>query len=125
LIPKSDTPTGPDIEESSATETSTNPIPESAVGFNSCSLCGVTSHTVEDQKNHVRSDFHGYNLKQRIRGVKPVSEADFEKLVGGMLRYLLPKQAFIFAQISTKVCQAPTRPIPKMMKMELLVKRPV
>jgi hypothetical protein len=28
---------------------------------------------------------HGYNLKQRIRGAKPVSEADFEKLVGGMV----------------------------------------
>ena len=30
----------------------------------------------------MRSDFHGYNLKQKIRGRKPVTETEFEKLVG-------------------------------------------
>jgi hypothetical protein len=64
------------------------PIPElrteSAVGSKSCSLCGVTFYTVEEQRSHTRSDLHGYNLKQRIRGAKPVSEVDFEKLVGGI-----------------------------------------
>jgi hypothetical protein len=58
---------------------------ESAVGSKSCSLCGVTFITVEDQRSHIRSDLHGYNLKQRIRGAKPVSEGDFEKLVGGIV----------------------------------------
>jgi hypothetical protein len=56
---------------------------ESIAGSKACSLCGVKFHTVEDQRSHVRSDLHGYNLKQRIRGAKPVSENDFEKLVGG------------------------------------------
>ncbi len=62
---------------------------EDAVGSKSCSLCGVTFHTVGDQRSHVRSDLHGYNLKQKIRGAQPVSEEDFEKLVGGRLLCLI------------------------------------
>ncbi|TGO35713.1 hypothetical protein BHYA_0149g00260 [Botrytis hyacinthi] len=54
------------------------------VGSKSCSLCSVTFHTVEDQKSHVRSDFHNYNLKQKIRGAKAVTEIEFEKLVGDL-----------------------------------------
>lgn len=30
----------------------------------------------------MRSDIHGYNLKQKMRGRKPVDEAEFERLVG-------------------------------------------
>jgi hypothetical protein len=48
-------------------------------------MCGVAFHTVEDQRSHIRSDLHGYNLKQRLRGAIPVSEGDFEKLVGGTI----------------------------------------
>ncbi|THV53379.1 hypothetical protein BGAL_0052g00100 [Botrytis galanthina] len=54
------------------------------VGSKSCSLCSVTFYTVEDQKSHVRSDFHNYNLKQKIRGAKAVTEIEFEKLVGDL-----------------------------------------
>jgi hypothetical protein len=88
LTRKNDTEEGPhdDIATPSSTK---DPVPESriesVVGSKSCSLCGVTFHTVEDQRGHIRSDLHGYNLKQRIRGAKPVSEGDFEKLVGGMV----------------------------------------
>jgi len=57
---------------------------DNAVGSKSCSLCGVTFHTVEDQRSHVRSDLHTYNLKQRLRGANPVSEGDFESLVGNL-----------------------------------------
>ena len=32
----------------------------------------------------MRSDLHGYNLKQKIRGAKPVTEVEFEKLVGDL-----------------------------------------
>ena len=49
----------------------------------SCALCGLTFADLQEQRNHVRSDLHGYNLKQKARGLKPVSEADFEKLIGG------------------------------------------
>lgn len=50
----------------------------------SCNLCGMSFASVDEQRSHVRSDLHGYNLKQRIKGVKPVGEADFEKLIGDL-----------------------------------------
>ncbi|KAK4950551.1 hypothetical protein LTR66_013937, partial [Elasticomyces elasticus] len=50
----------------------------------SCTLCGLTFPTLQEQRGHVRSDLHGYNLKQKMRGLKPVNEADFEKLVGDL-----------------------------------------
>ncbi|RDL41603.1 Uncharacterized protein BP5553_01582 [Venustampulla echinocandica] len=78
------------VPEASKPEPANNTVstPESRAeagdGSKSCSLCGVTFYTVEDQRGHVRSDLHGYNLKQRIRGVKPVTEGEFEKLVGDL-----------------------------------------
>jgi hypothetical protein len=48
----------------------------------SCNLCSMSFASVAEQRGHVRSDLHGYNLKQKIKGVKPVGEADFEKLIG-------------------------------------------
>lgn len=50
----------------------------------SCNLCGLNFASVAEQRSHVRSDLHGYNLKQKIKGVKPVSEADFDKLIGDL-----------------------------------------
>lgn len=47
----------------------------------SCSLCHSSFTNVQEQRQHVKSDFHKYNLKQRIKGLNPVSEADFEKLI--------------------------------------------
>jgi hypothetical protein len=44
----------------------------------------VAFQTVEDQRSHIRSDLHGYNLKQKIRGEQPVTEGEFEKLVGDL-----------------------------------------
>ncbi|KAF2477413.1 uncharacterized protein BDR25DRAFT_274532 [Lindgomyces ingoldianus] len=48
----------------------------------SCNLCRLSFASVVEQRNHVRSDLHSYNLKQKMRGLKPVGEADFEKLIG-------------------------------------------
>lgn len=50
----------------------------------SCSLCGLTFASLLEQRSHIRSDLHGYNLKQKIRGKKPVNETDFEKLVADL-----------------------------------------
>jgi hypothetical protein len=50
----------------------------------SCNLCGLSFASLADQRSHIRSDLHGYNLKQKIKGAKPVSEADFEKLIGDL-----------------------------------------
>lgn len=55
-----------------------------AAGSLACSLCGLTFNTVLDQRSHQKSDLHHYNLKQKLRGQKPVSEADFEKLIGDL-----------------------------------------
>ena len=46
-----------------------------------CNLCNVTFPNVLDQRSHVKSDWHGYNLKQRARGQAAVSEPEFEKLI--------------------------------------------
>jgi Bacteroidetes VLRF1 release factor len=48
----------------------------------SCALCGLTFASLEDQRLHVKSDLHGYNLKQKLRGLPPVTDAHFEKLIG-------------------------------------------
>ncbi|KAI9850106.1 MAG: hypothetical protein M1838_006080 [Thelocarpon superellum] len=52
----------------------------------SCALCGLTLGNVKAQREHVRSDVHRYNLKQRMRGLKPVTEMEFERMIGGRLR---------------------------------------
>lgn len=53
-------------------------------GPQSCSMCGIAFETLQDQRGHLRSDLHRYNLKQKLRGLKPVSEADFERLMGDL-----------------------------------------
>ncbi|KAK2624689.1 hypothetical protein QTJ16_005882 [Diplocarpon rosae] len=58
------------------------PKTETADGSKCCSLCGIAFYTVEEQRSHTRSDLHGYNLKQKIRGARTVTEGEFEKLVG-------------------------------------------
>lgn len=54
------------------------------VGSPACSLCSLTFTTVRDQRGHLKSDLHHYNLKQKMRGLSAVSEADFEKLIGDL-----------------------------------------
>ncbi|KAF3765128.1 hypothetical protein M406DRAFT_41759 [Cryphonectria parasitica EP155] len=65
-------------------ERSPTPTVPAAVGAQACSLCGLTFATVLDQRGHQKSDLHHYNLKQKLRGHKPVTEADFEKLIGDL-----------------------------------------
>lgn len=50
-----------------------------------CSLCDQSFLTVEDQRSHIRSDLHSYNLKLKLRGLKAVSEIEFETLVKGYI----------------------------------------
>lgn len=47
----------------------------------SCALCGLTFANLQEQRSHIRSDLHGYNIKQKMRGKKAVTETDFERLV--------------------------------------------
>lgn len=46
-----------------------------------CQLCGASFPNVQDQRLHVKTDWHNYNLKQKVRGVHSVSDIEFEKLV--------------------------------------------
>lgn len=64
-------------------EDATSSSNESLVGSQACSLCGLSFTSVDDQRSHLKSDLHHYNLKQKMRGRKPVSESDFEKLIAG------------------------------------------
>ncbi|KAK4124872.1 hypothetical protein N657DRAFT_689268 [Parathielavia appendiculata] len=54
---------------------------ENVLGSQACSLCGMSFLTVQEQKDHLKTDVHYYNLKQKLNGLRPVSEAEFEKLV--------------------------------------------
>ncbi|KAI2466489.1 hypothetical protein F4781DRAFT_352823 [Annulohypoxylon bovei var. microspora] len=56
----------------------------SVVGSQSCSLCALSFATVQDQRGHLKSDLHHYNLKQKLRGKSPVSEVEFEKLIADL-----------------------------------------
>ena len=53
-------------------------------GSTACGLCNISFQSLADQRRHVKSDWHGYNLKQKLRGLKAVNEVDFEKLVGDL-----------------------------------------
>ena len=46
-----------------------------------CQLCRTSFPNVQEQRLHVKSDWHNYNLKQKIRGAQCVSESEFERLV--------------------------------------------
>ncbi|KAI0910146.1 hypothetical protein F4823DRAFT_591266 [Ustulina deusta] len=62
-----------------------NPPTEAlVVGSQACSLCGLSFASVDDQRSHQKSDWHHYNLKLKLRRNKPVSEVEFEKLVGDL-----------------------------------------
>ncbi|KAL8387495.1 hypothetical protein RB595_009866 [Gaeumannomyces hyphopodioides] len=54
------------------------------VGSQSCSLCTMSFTTVGDQRSHLRSDWHHYNLKLKLRGQQAVSEPEFEKLIANL-----------------------------------------
>ena len=49
-----------------------------------CGLCNISFPSLVDQRRHAKSDWHGYNLKQKLRGLQAVNEVDFEKLVGDL-----------------------------------------
>ncbi|KIX09900.1 uncharacterized protein Z518_00981 [Rhinocladiella mackenziei CBS 650.93] len=50
----------------------------------SCALCQVSLNNVQDQRLHVKSDFHRYNLKLSIKQIPPVDEATFARMIGDL-----------------------------------------
>ncbi|KAM7189778.1 hypothetical protein V8F20_010020 [Naviculisporaceae sp. PSN 640] len=70
--------------EETTTSPTPNPAPAAAdniVGSQSCSLCNLSFVTVREQRDHLKTDLHHYNIKQKLHGLNPVSETEFEKLV--------------------------------------------
>ncbi len=67
-----------------ATADEQTPASEDAVGSQACSLCRLSFTSVQEQRGHLKSDFHHYNLKQKLRGSEPVTESEFEKLIGDL-----------------------------------------
>ncbi|RMZ90750.1 hypothetical protein DV736_g2008, partial [Chaetothyriales sp. CBS 134916] len=47
-------------------------------------MCGTAYATVQDQRQHVKSDFHRYNLKLRIKQILPIDEATFTCMIGDL-----------------------------------------
>ena len=50
----------------------------------SCTLCHSNFTNFQDQRHHVRSDWHRYNLKLSIKGLEPIDEASFIKQIGDL-----------------------------------------
>ncbi|KAJ6110306.1 hypothetical protein N7486_002541 [Penicillium sp. IBT 16267x] len=48
----------------------------------SCALCGVSYINVQEQRSHVRSDHHRFNIKAQLRGNAPLDENQFAKAIG-------------------------------------------
>lgn len=48
----------------------------------SCALCKVSYINVQEQRSHVRSDHHRFNIKAQLRGNAPLDEIQFAKAVG-------------------------------------------
>jgi len=46
-----------------------------------CQLCNNSFPSVQEQRLHVKSDWHNYNLKKKVRGGQPIKEDEFEKLL--------------------------------------------
>ncbi|KAG6000622.1 hypothetical protein E4U21_005274 [Claviceps maximensis] len=82
----SDNAAGSDDDEiaQKTTEKGPDASTESHVGAQSCSLCGLSFSSFLDQRSHLKSDLHHYNLKQKLRNQQPVSEQEFEKLIGDL-----------------------------------------
>ncbi|KAK3394288.1 hypothetical protein B0H63DRAFT_460550 [Podospora didyma] len=66
----------PETEQSSVSTAS-----ESIPGSHACSLCSLAFSNLQEQRGHLKTDFHHYNLKQKLNGLTPVTEPEFEKLM--------------------------------------------
>ena len=67
-----------------SSHTDTRESPDGISTSTSCGLCQAIYPTVQDQREHVRSDLHRYNLRLQLKGAQPVNEATFTKLLGDL-----------------------------------------
>lgn len=58
----------------------------SKTGPRACAICqGIVFLDVDEQRTHFRSDWHRYNVKTKLSGAQPTSEAAFLNLLEGTL----------------------------------------
>lgn len=57
---------------------------DGAQNATSCALCKATFTNVQEQRQHVRSDFHRYNLKMNLKQMPTVDEATFIRMIGDL-----------------------------------------
>lgn len=87
-------------------------------GLFTCSITAASFGTVEELKEHYKSDWYKYNLKLRSKGSKAiVSEDEFDRLVEGSSSRAVDVQALTITQVSplrsparTHSPRLPTRP---------------
>ncbi|CAI7603188.1 unnamed protein product [Penicillium glandicola] len=83
LKPKTTTqPVAEQDPEPSATELELAAQDSAIATSNLCSLCKVSYSSVQEQRSHVRSDHHRYNVKAQLRGNAPLEEIEFAKAIG-------------------------------------------
>ncbi|KAJ6260702.1 hypothetical protein Dda_4931 [Drechslerella dactyloides] len=77
-------------EDAGPTETPKEADPTAGM---SCTLCGVKSKTIQEQRLHAKSDVHRFNMKRKIRKEPPVSEIEFEKMIEGLTESISGSEA--------------------------------
>lgn len=75
-------PIAQENQEPTSQAPETTPQESSIANSTSCGLCNVTYRNVQEQRSHVRSDHHRYNIKAQLRGNTPLDEVQFTKAVG-------------------------------------------
>ncbi|KAK3388949.1 hypothetical protein B0T20DRAFT_89694 [Sordaria brevicollis] len=71
-------------ESAKQTSDATSVEPTTSGSQASCSLCSLKFDNVQEQRSHLKTDFHHYNLKQKLNGLEPVTETKFEELVNNL-----------------------------------------
>lgn len=78
--PLSTTSTGD--SQSALTAENLQALDEPAQSGYNCSSCGPLAQTDQSLQNHYKSDYHRYNMKRKLHNQPPVSEAEFERVIG-------------------------------------------
>ncbi|KAF9096808.1 hypothetical protein BGX23_010378 [Mortierella sp. AD031] len=85
LLPETSTR---DKDDDNNNNSHNSPIPAVATSLDSavpsCRICGIANlESVEKQREHVRLDWHRYNLKQQLldKSARPITEQQFENMI--------------------------------------------
>ena len=75
--------THPTIEEAPTKASESRQVNPGA-GIAGCTTCSIPTFTdVSQQRDHVRSDLHKFNLKRTLAGQKSVPDTEFDKMLDG------------------------------------------